>query len=474
MSSLPSPLFSIGQVSLNRWFELATHAQGVDSIVRDTLLLSFPLFCDSTKMLALAILRTESPATTAREVGATVNFLQRWIQVAPDDFSSNGALLGDVQGYLDELLMWSVENKAPIENLKFQMSLLARNPASASTSTAAGTTSPAIPEASSTPGRDASLLAWSPKEIADQLTALNAKELAALSLREFLCQQWDKSDSDRCPNVRKIINGWNQLGAWIQTVVVKTEDTKERGKVIGKLIKTACYCNKLRNYGALMAILSSLLSTPVGRLKKAWALTSPKRRREFEELSQVFSFEHNYQRYRSRLQEAADKSVPYLPYLGVTLADITHIFENPSEKGGLLNYEKFELLARELLLHIVYPRSRSYDITSNPRFVTAFVNFQALSDDEIYSESLKREPRPDSVAPFSDPTPPRSMTKSVSELYLFPPGLPLPPSSSPSSPASPSSSSSSSASSSLSPSSSPVSSMKRSVTTDQLAFRTHH
>ena len=107
---------------------------------------------------------------------------------------------------------------------------------------------------------------------------------------------------------------------YIKNEVVKTVDIKARARVIEFFLQVARHCEELRNYNALIGIVSSLNASPVHRLKATWKLVGGKQAAWKEEWDRLTL--NNHVRLRDAQLQA---ELPCLPYLGVLLSDLTFI-----------------------------------------------------------------------------------------------------------------------------------------------------
>jgi hypothetical protein len=104
--------------------------------------------------------------------------------------------------------------------------------------------------------------------------------------------------------------------------ILAPDDAKKRAVVIKQWSKVAKCCLDLSNYDSLMAIMCSLNSSVVQRLKRTWELVSKNTKARLDELNQVVDFSRNHASLRSRLEKPV---APCLPFLGIYLTDLTFV-----------------------------------------------------------------------------------------------------------------------------------------------------
>lgn len=114
-----------------------------------------------------------------------------------------------------------------------------------------------------------------------------------------------------------------------------------------------------------MQILSALESSPVSRLKKTWQEVGNKYATILRELKEVFSFEKNSKNYRRILDDLDEE--PCIPFLAITLQDLTFVDENESfiskEDGTvLINFEKC-LLQSKIISKMISLQKKNLSIS---------------------------------------------------------------------------------------------------------------
>ncbi|CRK22127.1 hypothetical protein BN1708_017922, partial [Verticillium longisporum] len=130
-------------------------------------------------------------------------------------------------------------------------------------------------------------------------------------------------------------------------------EVKKRATVIKQWIKIAHQCLELHNYDGLMAIICSLNSSTISRLRKTWDIVSVKRREMLRHLQAIVEPSQNNKVLRTRLH---DHVPPCLPFLGMYLTDLTFVDignpatkqlpglggDGPEENGGGLTVVNFD------------------------------------------------------------------------------------------------------------------------------------
>jgi hypothetical protein len=112
------------------------------------------------------------------------------------------------------------------------------------------------------------------------------------------------------------------LANLVADTILQIEDAKKRAVMIKHWVKIAAKCLELNNYDSLMAIICSLNSSMVMRLKRTWELVSAKTKVRLEELKTITDVGRNYAVLRQRLQNHV---APCIPFVGIYLTDLTFI-----------------------------------------------------------------------------------------------------------------------------------------------------
>ena len=201
-----------------------------------------------------------------------------------------------------------------------------------------------------------SITDFDPLELARQLTILASTTFCDIQSEELLSLDWNKKDTTRARNVRSMCTLNTDLAHVVGDTILSPDDAKKRAAVIKHWSKVATSCLELNNYDSLMAIMCSLNSSVVQRLKRTWEVASKKTKARLDELSGVVDFSRNHASLRSRLEKPV---APCLPFLGIYLTDLTFVDAgNPklrelpgttSESGetvSVINFDKHMRMAK--------------------------------------------------------------------------------------------------------------------------------
>ena len=197
---------------------------------------------------------------------------------------------------------------------------------------------------------------FDPLEIARQLTILASKTFCEIQPDEILSLDWNKKNTTSAPNVRQMCILNTDLAHVVGDTILAPDDAKKRAAVIKHWSKVANCCLELSNYDSLMAIMCSLNSSVVQRLKRTWEIVSKKTKARLDELGQIVDISRNHASLRSRLEKPVS---PCLPFLGIFLTDFTFVdagnpktrelpgvFMESGEPMTVINFDKHMRMAK--------------------------------------------------------------------------------------------------------------------------------
>ncbi|TQV94073.1 Ras guanine-nucleotide exchange protein [Cordyceps javanica] len=181
------------------------------------------------------------------------------------------------------------------------------------------------------------MLDFEPIELARQLTLKQMNIFCAIMPEELLGSQWMKKGGADAPNVKAMSSLSTDLSNLVADTILGQNEIKKRATIIKHWIKVAYQCLGLNNYDGLMAIICSLNSSTINRLRKTWDAVSPKRKDLLRLLQEIVEPSQNNKVLRTRLH---DHVPPCLPFLGMYLTDLTFVdIGNPATKQMSLGTE---------------------------------------------------------------------------------------------------------------------------------------
>ena len=179
-------------------------------------------------------------------------------------------------------------------------------------------------------GSNPTILEFDPLELARQLTIKEMNIFCSIMPEELLGSEWTKRSGSNAVNVRAMSTLSTDLSNLVADTILQYDDAKKRATIIKHWIKIAHKCLELNNYDSLMAIICSLNSSTIVRLKRTWDIVSQKRKDMLKGLQAIVEPDKNYAVLRRRLH---DHVPPCLPFVGTYLTDLTFVDAgNPAMK----------------------------------------------------------------------------------------------------------------------------------------------
>ena len=171
-------------------------------------------------------------------------------------------------------------------------------------------------------GSNINILDFDPLELARQFTIKESRIFCSILPEELLATEWTKKTGSMAVNVRAMSTLSTDLANLVADSILQLQDIKLRAKTIKRWVKIASRCLDLANYDSLMAVICSLNSSTILRLKRTWDQVSPKTKATLETLKGIVDCSRNYAVLRQRLSNTA---TPCLPFVGTYLTDLTFV-----------------------------------------------------------------------------------------------------------------------------------------------------
>ncbi|PLB54375.1 Ras1 guanine nucleotide exchange factor [Aspergillus steynii IBT 23096] len=190
------------------------------------------------------------------------------------------------------------------------------------------------------------ILDFDPMELARQFTIKESRIFCAILPEELLATEWMKKSASLAVNVRAMSTLSTDLAHLVADSILQLEEPKKRAVIIKHWVKIANKCLELNNYDSLMAIICSLNSSMISRLKRTWEVVSQKTKTTLEFLRGIVDVSRNYAVLRQRLQGHVP---PCLPFVGTYLTDLTFVDHGnqplrslPTDDGDMavINFDK--------------------------------------------------------------------------------------------------------------------------------------
>ncbi|TVY47765.1 Ras guanine nucleotide exchange factor A [Lachnellula occidentalis] len=285
-------------------------------------------------------------------------------------------------------------------------------------------------------GSNPTILDFDPLELARQLTIKEMNIFCSIMPEELLGSEWTKKSGSNAVNVRAMSTLSTDLSNLVADTILQYEDMKKRAVVIKHWIKIGHKCVELNNYDVLMAIICSLNSSTIVRLKKTWDVVSTRRKEMLKGLQAIVEPDKNYATLRKRLH---DHVPPCLPFVGTYLTDLTFVDAgNPATKQlpavgdsdgmAVINFDKHTRTAKIIgeLQRFQIPY-RLAEVPEMQEWIQAQIvrvksNSEHENPQQYYRKSLLLEPR-ENLPPRGSPVegqnsfPPVASSKEKFDIF---------------------------------------------------------
>ncbi|KAI9734993.1 MAG: hypothetical protein M1834_002075 [Cirrosporium novae-zelandiae] len=173
-------------------------------------------------------------------------------------------------------------------------------------------------------GAPIGILDFDPLELARQFTLKESRIFCSILPEELLATEWMKKSGSLAVNVRAMSTLSTDLANLVADSILMLEDVKKRARIIKQWVKIAARCLELNNYDSLMAIVCSLNSSTIIRMKLTWEIVSQKTKATWDLLKSIVDVSRNYAVLRQRLHNSVP---PCIPFVGTYLTDLTFVEE---------------------------------------------------------------------------------------------------------------------------------------------------
>ncbi|XP_044717902.1 rasGEF domain-containing protein [Hirsutella rhossiliensis] len=152
-------------------------------------------------------------------------------------------------------------------------------------------------------GSTPTLLDFEPLELARQLIIRQMAIFCSILPEELLASQWMKNGGAEARNVKAMSSLSTDLSNLVAETILQHHEIKKRAAVIKQWIKIAHHCLELHNYDGLIAIVCSLNSSTISRLRKTWDSISFKHKEMLRAMQEIVEPSQNHKVLRTRLHD---------------------------------------------------------------------------------------------------------------------------------------------------------------------------
>lgn len=197
------------------------------------------------------------------------------------------------------------------------------------------------------------------------------------------------------PNVIQLLQRANRTANWVATCVLLHPKVKERTKILTKFMTIAKHLKDMNNYNTLMGIIAGLNTVAISRLRHSFVNIKKQVSETWDVLMDTMNPGNAFKKLRATLEESGPTA---LPYIGMYLSDLTFMEDgNPDEMppagSKIINFGKHYMIYRAIDQLRKYQTSAKFNITKHEPIHTFLYELPVLSEEELYSLSMLREPR---------------------------------------------------------------------------------
>jgi len=242
-------------------------------------------------------------------------------------------------------------------------------------------------------GKRRSLLEFSDRDIAEQLTLMDWELYKEIRFVELIGQCWNKEEKRfRAPNVMLCIERFNIISNWVSFCILNEETLRARIKVFSRFVQILDRLRELNSFNMIFAVNSGLNQIAVHRLKHTHGSLKPDVAFLHKDILKLIATDANFRSYREYLSGCTTA----IPYLGVCLKDLTFIEDgNPKFLDGMVNFMRCIHIYNVQYFIRRFQLSSDYSHLTGNREVIAYLNSfrEPVDERKLYAMSLKREPR---------------------------------------------------------------------------------
>lgn len=196
------------------------------------------------------------------------------------------------------------------------------------------------------------LLDFQVLEFSNQLTLIESEIYCSIKSSELLNENYTakKAHLKLANNVRQSLLFTNCLSGYVLESILQPGLTdKQRVNHVKQWLKVGFSCYEMRNFNSMVAIITSLQSHLITRVKRIWDELPQKYTHLYEYLCNVAHPQNNFSVYREKLRfflENGEYNYPVVPYFSLFLQDLTFVTD------GNPNYRKANTFLNQKLINI--------------------------------------------------------------------------------------------------------------------------
>jgi hypothetical protein len=246
-----------------------------------------------------------------------------------------------------------------------------------------------IPE---NPSLERTFWEYTPREVAEQMTLIEANMFRAIRPEEFYRKGW--TDPVNAPVLHMLVSRSNSISSWVASNILCQSTTASRSRALARFVLIAHALEEIGNYNSMVSIVGGFQLWAITRLQCIIPL-NPGYRKILGHIEGLLNPDGNYRCYRAI--QTIRHGRPFLPYLGLYLKDLTFIEDgNLDVVNNKPNTDKIGLFGNVLSEIERYQRgclefNRRIE-TRLPRLLEHLARFPRMSESEMEHISLSLRP----------------------------------------------------------------------------------
>jgi len=237
--------------------------------------------------------------------------------------------------------------------------------------------------------------------IAKQLTLIEWNIFSRISEIELQGQAWNKEKTVcLAQNVVELIQRANHVSFWVATCILGQERLKDQVRVITSFIFIAKALREMNNFNTLMSIIGGLNSSPISRLRNAFAHVKKSANEQWAELMDLMNPANSFKKFRAALELAGNTAIPYI---GMSLSNLTFMEDGNADEVKssiegddrmLINFPKHYMIYKTIDRLQRFQTGAVWNLEKDDLVYTYLYELPVLKEHELYQLSLLREPKP--------------------------------------------------------------------------------
>ena len=238
-----------------------------------------------------------------------------------------------------------------------------------------------------------SIFDYDEETIASQLTYITRSLISNIKENEIISAKFAKKNKNTSsPNVLKVIKRFDDLIFFIIEEILSYDKSKVRALVIEKWINVAVICKQMNNFNDCMIITTALLNFIIKKLSKTWKKVRDEYHNTLKQLKVFCTCEVCYKNIRKAIEDCVKRKLPFIPYLGILLKDISFYEEKYRyiEQDKLVNFDKIIKVSNAIAK---FNQFHNFVYSCRPnKALNLFNNLNPLGEAELENLSFRLEP----------------------------------------------------------------------------------